>query len=93
MYFGAGHVDPRAWSHFLARIVTPRFPEGLTVLEGDGQWRGPRGLRTERSRVLIIYYKPTTESEAAIEAIREAYKRHFSQTSVLRSDSVACVSF
>src|SRR5260370_23477088 len=41
----AGHlrVDAAAWSRFLAREITPRFPDGLTVLDAAGQWRGPGG--------------------------------------------------
>ena len=93
LYFGAGRVTPRAWSAFLAGVVTPRFPEGFTTLEGSGQWRGPRGLARERTRVLVIFYRRDTTSDARIEAIRSAYRRAFAQVSVLRADSAACVGF
>ena len=93
LFFGAERVGPAAWSRFLATIVTPRFPDGLTSLDGRGQWRGPRGLRVERSRVLVIYYRPASDADTKIEAIRAAYKRRFAQSSVLRADSSACVSF
>jgi hypothetical protein len=89
-----GIVGPRAWARFLATEVTPRFPEGLTFLEGYGQWRGgSRRITRERSRVLLIWYRPDAESEAKIEAIRAAYKRRFGQTSVMRADGASCVSF
>lgn len=98
LVFGAGKagamVGPRAWARFLATEVTPRAPDGLTVLEGYGQWRGSgRGLTRERSRLLLIWYEPGSLPEAEIEAIRSAYKRRFGQESVLRSDSTSCVSF
>jgi len=89
-----GVVGPRAWAHFLATEVTPRFPDGLTVFEGTGQWRGlSRGISRERARLVLIWYEPDAASEARIEAIRAAYTRQFRQTSVLRADSTSCVSF
>ena len=33
-------VDDAAWDAFLGETVTPRFPDGLTVLDAHGQWRG-----------------------------------------------------
>src|SRR5882757_9515445 len=32
-----GVTDAR-WTEFLAREVTPRFPDGLTVFDTSGQW-------------------------------------------------------
>jgi hypothetical protein len=94
LYFGAGaHAGRGAWQDFLARVVTPRFPQGLTELEGRGQWRGPRGLQRETSRVIVIVYRPDPTSDGKIEAIRSRYKARFRQTSVLRVDTTACVSF
>lgn len=81
------------WRRFLAQVVTPRFPEGLTVLEGQGQWRGRRGVSHEATRVLVIFYAPDATSDTRIEAIRSLYKRRFRQQSVLRADTTACVSF
>src|SRR5258707_8051902 len=47
----AGHlrVGEAAWSRFLAREITPRFPDGLTVLDAAGQWPGPRRGRPGRA--------------------------------------------
>ena len=91
LYFGAGGATRRAWSAFLAIVVTPRFPDGFTSLDGIGQWRGPRGLTRERAHVLVIFYRRDDTSDARIEAIRSAYRRTFAQVSVLRADSSACV--
>jgi hypothetical protein len=89
-----GIVGPRAWARFLATEITPRFPDGLTVLDGYGQWRNrSRGVDRERSRLVLIWYEPDAASEARIEAIRAAYTKQFRQSSVLRVDSTSCVSF
>ncbi len=50
-------------------------------------------MARKTSKMLVILYRPTPESEAAIEAIRAAYKEGFDQESVMRLDSASCVSF
>jgi hypothetical protein len=90
---GGGSRHAAAWRRFLARVVTPRFPDGFMVLRGAGQWRGPCGLAREASHVLVIFYEPSARTDQALEAIRAAYKARFRQQSVLRADGAACVSF
>lgn len=87
-------VTDAEWKSFLDGEVTPRFPQGLTVLRGPGQWRESDGhLVEEESRILIIWYEPAGNTDADIEAIRSAYKRRFAQKSVMRIDGASCVSF
>lgn len=99
LYFGTTQKDgstvsDAAWGNFLDEEVTPRFPDGLTVLRGYGQWRNSTGeIAKEGSIVLVILYFPSDESEAKIEDIRAAYKDRFDQESVMRVDSANCVSF
>jgi hypothetical protein len=82
------------WAAFLAAEVTPRFPDGLTVLTGYGLWHDARGsLVQETSRLLHVWYAPAADADARIEAIRAAYKARFGQESVPRADGTACVSF
>lgn len=99
LMFGASRKSGRGiadweWRAFLADEVTPRFPDGLTVLAGQGQWRSAdKRLVREAMRMVVILYAPGEDSNARIEAIRTAYKTRFGQDSVLRVDSGACVSF
>jgi hypothetical protein len=81
------------WQSFLDTVVTPRFPDGLTILNAQGQWRGEGGLAKELSRILVIWIDRSPSRDADIEAIRSAYKERFDQESVLRIDSISCVSF
>jgi hypothetical protein len=91
---GASPVSDDDWARFLDQEVTPRFPSGLTVLQGAGQWRGRNAPVTkEQSKILIIWHEPTSRAEADIEAIRATYRRRFDQDSVMRVDSLSCVSF
>jgi Protein of unknown function (DUF3574) len=89
-----GEVSDAEWAAFLDAEVTPRFPDGLTVLAGNGQWRNDAGVLTrEKSRMLLIWYAATADSDGKIEAIRNAFKAGFGQESVMRVDNRSCVSF
>lgn len=91
---GGGEVSEEEWRAFLEAEVTPRFPDGLTVLAAYGQWRDRSGeIAREPSRVLVIWHRRGADSETAIEAIRQAYKTQFGQESVMRVDGASCVSF
>jgi Protein of unknown function (DUF3574) len=87
-------VTENDWQAFIDKEVTPRFPQGLTVMAGSGQWQSSRGaIAKEPSRILVVWYQTGDESEGRIEAIRGAYKVRFDQESVMRVDSNSCVSF
>jgi hypothetical protein len=93
LIFGSGVAEGR-FRDFLAKEVTPRFPDGLSLFSGYGQWRNPDGhILKQQSRLLLIWYVPDAQSNEKIEAIRNAYKKRFHQQSVLRADGFSCVSF
>jgi hypothetical protein len=83
------------WKRFLAREVTPRFPDGLTVYETTGQWRDPRTgiFRRERSRVLRVIVSDDAAVRQKVTAVAEAYKTQFRQTSVGIIMRDVCASF
>ena len=87
-------VSDAAWRTFLAMEVTPRFPDGLTVLDARGQWRdGISPMVRERTKLVIIVGKPGDGGLQLTDEITKVYKRAFWQESVLRAISAACVSF
>ena len=88
-------VDDAEWDAFLADAVTPRFPDGLTVLDGIGQWRGSDDvIQKESSKVLIILAPSDDEdAEALIEEVIDEYKLEFDQESVLKTVRKTCVAF
>ena len=86
---GGGKVSDEQWKQFLADEVTPRFPDGFTVLSGYGQYRTKDGVVTsEPSEVVIFLYPAKTKnaSRVKIDEIRTAYVKKFDQESVLRMD-------
>jgi hypothetical protein len=88
-------VSDAAFAQFLAGEVTPRFPDGLTVLDAKGQWRdAERGkLVREPSKLVLITFDDDAQKRAALSAIAETYKQKFRQQSVLTSVRSVCVSF
>jgi hypothetical protein len=93
LYFGraiadTGTVSDSAWSGFLRDVVTPRFPDGITVLRGEGQWRGANGsIVREPSFVLEVIHPRTPAIETALAEIVAEYKRRFQQEAVMRVTS------
>jgi len=86
---GGGTVSEEDWSKFLNDEVTPKFPDGFTVIESYGQYKDKSGqIVKEKSRVLILLYpkKLLKDNDPKIEEIRAAYKKTFKQESVLRLD-------
>lgn len=94
LLLGRGKANDARWKQFLAREVTPRFPDGLTVYETTGQWRDPttKAITRERSRVLRIIV-PADTARDRIDAVAQAYKTQFAQKAVGIVTRPACVSF
>jgi hypothetical protein len=102
LYFGLGPADDatrgvseQAWRDFLDKEVTPRFPDGLSVVDVYGQWQGKEEKAPERirSKELVIDYPGTAANDAKIEAIRAAWKKKTGDQSVLKVTQPADVSF
>lgn len=102
LYFGLGPADQpeqgiseAQWRAFLDKEVTPRFPDGLSVIDVYGQWQGKQESTPERlhSKLLVIYYPDTPDNRGKIEAIRAAWKQRTGDQSVLRVTQPADVSF
>jgi hypothetical protein len=86
-------VGDSAFTHFVAREITPRFPDGLTVSDAIGQWRDRGSIIHEPSKRVEIVLPGTAEDDARLDAIAAAYKRRFHQQSVAIIVRPAFVSF
>jgi hypothetical protein len=100
LYFGSQKPDGDAvteaqFEQFVDDVITPRFPDGLTLLKGYGQFRNSANVIVEEQSFVLILLYPLDDKEAnrEIEEIRETYKKSFDQESVLRVDSIERVSF
>ena len=100
-YFGR-NVKTRApvtdgeWARFMADTVTPAFPNGLTVLDGAGQWRNAAGqISREDSKVLLLVLPGQDQAAAAarLAPVTAAWKARFAQDSVLTVFRQGCAGF
>ena len=91
---GGGMISEAQWEQFLNSEITPRFRDGLTVLDGYGQYLNSVGILTrEKTKVVILIYSPSPEKNQAINEIIDSYKQKFQQQSVLRVTSTVQVFF
>ena len=95
LYFGRdtakGEVGEADWANFLAEEVTPRFPEGLSVLDVQGQHREPSGKITrERTKLLVVVLFDAPSQSAKLKDLAAAYARRFDQQSVFRVERPVC---
>jgi len=98
LYFGtdgpAGIVSRSQWSDFLKFTVTPRFTQGFTVWQGDGQWQSVDGkVQHESTYILSLVHPDNDSNEKAVQEIIGRYKLQFRQEAVLRVKFPACTSF
>jgi uncharacterized protein DUF3574 len=99
LYFGRQKPDGSVvtdaeWRAFVTNEIAPRFPDGFTVLEALGQYRMKDGqIQTEPTKILLLVHPPEAAPRAAIQALRDAYRRLFQQESVLLIESPARAGF
>ncbi|WP_374570964.1 DUF3574 domain-containing protein [Phenylobacterium sp.] len=90
---GDGVVSDTDFQAFVDQEVTPRFPAGLTVLDGGGQWRGPENQLIREASKIVLIVMPGKGDRAKLDEVRQAYKTRFHQDSVLLVTQQTCVSF
>ena len=101
VYFGqekgsGGTVTEEEWRAFLAETVTPRFPDGLTVLDARGQWfdTSEGRLYVESTKLLNVLV-PADSTDAGMESVRQisdTYKQRFDQQAVFITNLPACAT-
>ncbi len=89
-------VSDAEWADFLGSVVTPNFPDGLTVFDGYGQWRNPdTGIigRSPSVKIVLIAVKRSPELAGRLQTVIDAYKARFKQQSVGVVTRDSCASF
>ncbi|QRM34737.1 DUF3574 domain-containing protein [Microvirga sp. VF16] len=99
LYFGRNRPSGEAvreaeWRRFLNEIITPRFPDGLTVVRATGQWRNANGhIEREASEVVTVLHSGDPTARSKISEIIAEYRQRFDQEAVLRERTVTCARF
>ena len=92
---GRGPLSEREWADFAAETIAPSFPDGFTVMDGDGEWRNPQSGTTarERTKILLVAAKRAPDLAPRLLSVIEAYKTRFRQQSVGVITRDSCASF
>ena len=90
-------VSETEWSEFLAYVVTPRFPNGLTVFDAQGQWLDTVAdrLYREGKKVLniLVPSEATADAKQTLDEIADVYVERFGQQAVFKTSVPACAGF
>jgi hypothetical protein len=96
LYFGgdAGNgrsVSEAEWAAFMAEEVTPRFPNGLSVIDVAGQYREPSGrMVREKTKLIVVVIFDAPAHLTKVLAVIDAYHRRHNQNSVFRTEHAVC---
>ena len=95
LFFGRASVTDQEWTEFTAQVVTPHLPDGFTAFDADGQWMNPatHQISKERTKVIVVALPDTPAGDAAIAAIKDAYRTQFHQQSVGTTVHPVCGAF
>lgn len=93
--FGRGPMTDAEWNDFVARAITPQFPDGFTVMDGAGQWydQGSGKLIREPSKILLVAADPDSDLKTRVGGVMAAYRAQFQQRTVGVITSEACAAF
>jgi hypothetical protein len=88
---GGGEVSEAEWASFLSDTVTPRFPDGLSVLNVEGQARESSGrIVRERTKLLVVIVFDAPAHQGRVREIVQAYNGRFGQHGVFWSEHPVC---
>jgi hypothetical protein len=92
---GREPLTDAVWTEFAAQIITPNFPDGFTVFDGEGQWRNPRtgAIARDLTKILLVAVKREPDLQARLSAVIDAYKARFQQQSVGVITRDSCAAF
>ena len=100
LFFGRGikgrqPLTDAEWAEFAAQTITPNFPDGFTVFDGEGQWRNPQTGRIagNRTKILLVAAPRTPDLAQRLAAVIDAYKARFHHQSVGIITRDSCAAF
>ena len=93
LYFGARLangtlITPVAWEAFLAEVITPAFPDGLTVVQANGQMRGADGVIHRQPTWVVVILRPVGSLEdQRIQAVISSFRGRFQGAELMHVES------
>lgn len=86
-------VSERQWAAFVDAELTRRFPDGLTVIDGKGQWQADGRIVREPSKIVIVVTADEASARERIVAAAKSYMARFRQKSVGVLTQPVCATF
>jgi hypothetical protein len=77
-------------TRFMQQEVTPRFPDGVTVVDGGAQWKGAENQMIRDAAKVVLLVLPPRDGHQRVEAVRTAYRVRFRQDSVVILPPPSC---
>jgi len=92
LYFGARIADgslisTQAWAEFLEQVITPAFPDGLTVVQALGQMRGSNGVIRQQPTWVVVILRPrgSVEDQRILSVVNN-FRSRFKGAELMRVD-------
>jgi hypothetical protein len=96
LFLGAsshGRVSDRALRRFVDQEITPRFPDGVSVVDGGPQWTGKSdGLIRDSAKVVLIALPASGDAHRRVQAVRDAYRARFGLDSFVAIPPATCMA-
>ncbi|MCP9904517.1 DUF3574 domain-containing protein [Cyanobium sp. BA5m-21] len=92
LYFGAriangSLISPEAWAEFLEQVITPAFPDGLTVVQALGQMRSSNGVIRQQPTWVVVILRPRGSLEdQRIRSVINNFRSRFKGAELMRVD-------
>jgi uncharacterized protein DUF3574 len=100
LFFGRGikgrePLTDAEWAEFAAQTITPNFPDGFTVFDGEGRWRNPKTgyIASDRTKIVLVAVKREPDLARRLAAVIDAYRTKFHQQSVGLITRDSCAAF
>ena len=90
IYFGLRLAEGRTvseddWNKFLTEIVMPRFPDGLTVIDGVGR-SANAAKAVNPTKILVLVHPNVGDAPQRISEIKAEYRKRFGSSGVFHTD-------
>ena len=89
---GAPAVSDAQFRIFLDAEVRPRFPGGVTVLEGGDQWKGAENRLIREASKVVVLVLPKRDERRVLGEVRAAFIQRFNQDAVMLINPETCVA-
>jgi hypothetical protein len=86
---GRADVTAAEWTDFVDRTLAPHFPDGFTVFDAEGRWRG----MGEKTIVVLIATRRAPDLASRLAAVIQASEQRFRQKSVGLVTRDSCAAF